>query len=151
MHLHTIFTTKFFLLDKRLYCCQTAKNSFEEIVSTVGGPTEKIRAKQLLERAIVLPDDATAHDTIEGSSESEIFSNVQYSPDKILPIRGKIRERSLVVFTFGDRIQAVTVTANDGFVRAAKQQGINFVVFVHESRALTEQKEQTKAVRMLKE
>lgn len=71
---------------------------------------------------------------------------MQYSPDKILAIRGKIRERSLIVFTFGDRIQAVTVTANDGFVRAAKQQGINFVVFVHESRALTEQKEQTRAV-----
>lgn len=140
-----------FFVGKRLYCCETAKHSFEEIVRTVGGPTEKIRAKELLEKVIVLPDNATALDTIEGTSDSEVFNNVQYSPDKILPIRGKIRERSLIIFTFGDRIQAVTVTANDGFVRAAKQEGINFVVFVHESRALTEQKEQTKAVRTLKQ
>lgn len=117
----------------------------------MGGPTEKIRAKQLIDRLIVLPDTATAHDTIEGSLDNEIFHNVQYSADKILQIQGKIRERSLIVFTFGDRIQAVTVTANDGFVRAAKQQGINFVVFVHESRALTEQKEEKKAVRKVKE
>lgn len=105
-----------------MYCCETAKNSFEEIVKTVGGPGEKIRAKEFLERIIVLPDDATAQDTVEGSSDCEIFNNVQYSPDKILPVGGKIRERSLIIFTFGDRIQAVTVTANDGFVRAAKQQ-----------------------------
>lgn len=134
-----------------MYCCETARNSFEEIVKTVGGPNEKIRAKELLERVIVLPDDATAHDTVEGSTDNGIFCNIQYSPDKILSIGGKIRERSLTVFQFGDRIQAVTVTANDGFVRAAKQQGINFVVFVHESRALTEQKEQTKAIPTIKQ
>lgn len=115
-----------FFLGKRLYCCETAKASFDEIVRTVGGPGEKIRAKELLEQVVVLPDDASAADTVEGSEESEIFSNVQYSPDKILAIRGKIRERSLIIFTFGDRIQAVTVTANDGFVRAAKQQVISF-------------------------
>lgn len=114
------------LLGKRLYCCETAKNSFEEIVRTVGGPGEKIRAKELLEKVIVLPDDATAQDTIEGSSENTIFSNVQYSSDKMLQVGGKIRERSLIIFTFGDRIQAITVTANDGFVRAAKQQ-VGFV------------------------
>lgn len=115
---------------KRLYCCETARNSFEEIVKTVGGPTEKNRAKEFLERIIVLPDDATAQDTVEGSLENDIFSKVQYSPEKILPIRGKIRERSLIIFTFGDRIQAVTVTANDGFVRAAKQQVCTFCCVV---------------------
>lgn len=42
----------------------------------------------------------------------------------MLPIGGKVKERSFIIFTFGDRIQAITVTANDGFVRAAKQQVI---------------------------
>lgn len=70
----------------------------------------------------MLPDNATAADTVEGNTNLEIFNNVQYTPDKELCVGGKIRERSLTIFTFGDRIQAVTVTANDGFVRSAKQQ-----------------------------
>lgn len=76
----------------------------------------------MLSQITVLPDDATADDTAEGATNSEIFSNVQFTPNKMLQLGGKIRERSLIIFTFGDRIQAVTVTANDGFVRAAKQQ-----------------------------
>lgn len=88
----------------------------------MGGPNEKLRAVDLLSRITVLPDNATADDTAEGATDSEIFSNVQFTANKILQLGGKIRERSLIIFTFGDRIQAVTVTANDGFVRAAKQQ-----------------------------
>lgn len=133
--------------DKKLYCCETARASFVEIVQTVGGPNERIRAQEFLKKIIVLPDNATAIDTMETNANAEVFNNVQFTSDKTLTVGGKIRERSLTIFTFGDRIQAVTVTANDGFVRAAKQQGINFVVFVHESRALTEQKE-TKAVKI---
>ncbi|ERL92237.1 hypothetical protein D910_09554 [Dendroctonus ponderosae] len=134
-----------FLKDKRLYCCQTAKESFENIVNTVGGPTEKIRADKFMKNVTVLPDDASFRDTEEGSESNEIFNQVQLISGKNLPIGGKIRQRSLTIFMFGDRIQAITVTSNDGFVRAAKQQNINFVVFVHESRALTEQKELMKA------
>ncbi|XP_060524267.1 UPF0415 protein C7orf25 homolog [Cylas formicarius] len=135
-----------FFEGKTLYCCETAKTSFKNIVNTVGGSNEKIRSKELLERVVVLPDNATYKETLEGSEGSEIFRNVQFTPDKVLKLGGKIRQRSLTIFLFGDRIQAVTVTSNDGFIRAAKQQNINFVVFVHESRALTEQKEHTKAI-----
>ncbi|CAG9859003.1 unnamed protein product [Phyllotreta striolata] len=135
-----------FFHDKILYCCQTAKDNFVNIVETVGGPTEKIRAKELLNRLIVLPDDADYTHTTDGEQFRDIFDKVQYAEEKILEVGGKIKKRSFIVFTFGDRIRAVTVTANDGFVRAAKQQGINFVVFIHESRALTEQKEKIKAI-----
>ncbi|CAG9763034.1 unnamed protein product [Ceutorhynchus assimilis] len=130
-----------FFKGKQLYCCETAKESFENIVNTVGGPTEKNRAEELMKRVIILPDNATFKDTKEGSEGSEIFHQAQFTKGKILDLGGKIRQRSLTVFMFGDQIQAITVTSNDGFVRAAKQQNINFVVFVHESRALTEQKE----------
>ncbi|XP_030753022.1 UPF0415 protein C7orf25 homolog [Sitophilus oryzae] len=133
-----------FFQDKKLYCCQTAKDSFENIVNTVGGPTEKNRAAEFLKRITVLPDDATYTDTIKDNEETT-FKQVQFTSDKTLSVGGKIRQRSLKIFMFGDQIHAVTVTSNDGFVRAAKQQNINFVVFVHESRALTEQKEMTKA------
>ncbi|KAB0801949.1 hypothetical protein PPYR_04135 [Photinus pyralis] len=132
---------------KNLYCCETARNSFINILNTVGGSNEKIRGQELLSKLIVLPDNATASDT-EGTNANLIcFSSVQFSSNKVLNVGGKIRERSLIIFKFGDRIQAVTVTSNDGFVRAAKQQGIYFVVFVHESRALTEQKE-SKAIKL---
>ncbi|XP_064212219.1 UPF0415 protein C7orf25 homolog isoform X2 [Tribolium castaneum] len=123
-----------FFAGKKLYCCETARDSFISIVNTVGGPNERKRADDLLQKITVLPDLATAD------------NNVQLIPEKRLTVGGKIKERSLTIFTFGDRIGAVTVTSNDGFVRAAKQQGINFVVFIHESRALTEQKELTRAI-----
>nr|CAI5819280.1 unnamed protein product [Callosobruchus analis] len=111
-----------------------------------GGPNEKKRAKALIDRLTVLPDDADFSMTSENNNYQELFDKVQYTEKKALEIGGKIKERSLTIFTFGDRIQAVTVTANDGFVRAARQQGIDFVVFIHESRALTEQKEMVKAI-----
>lgn len=39
-----------------------------------------------------------------------------------LVVRGHVRLRSKVIFNFGHRIKALTVSANDGFVRAASQQ-----------------------------
>lgn len=134
-----------FFEGRTLYCCQTAKESFDNIVNTVGGPTEKIRALEFMKRVRVLPDNATFKDTAEDMENSDIFNQVQLTCDKSLTVGGKIRQRSLTIFMFGDRIHAITVTSNDGFVRAARQQNINFVVFVHESRALTEQKEILKA------
>lgn len=109
-----------------MYCCETAKQNFINILNTVGGPNERVRGFQLLDRITVLPDNATASDMVECDNNIDIFNNVQFTPDKALSVGGKIRERSLIIFTFGDRIQAVTVTANDGFVRAAKQQVVIF-------------------------
>lgn len=88
----------------------------------MGGPSEQIRARKFLKNVTVLPDDASFRDTEEGSESNEIFNQVQLISGKNLPIGGKIRQRSLTIFMFGDRIQAITVTSNDGFVRAAKQQ-----------------------------
>lgn len=75
-----------------------------------------------MKRITVLPDNATHLDTVENNEDSDIFNQVQFTADKSLSVGGKIRQRSLKVFMFGDRIKAVTVTSNDGFVRAAKQQ-----------------------------
>lgn len=91
-------------------------------MNTVGGPNEKKRAEEFLAGIVVLPDNATALDTVETNANNEVFDNVQFTSNKTLAIGGKIRERSLIIFTFGDRIQAVTVTSNVGFVQAAKQQ-----------------------------
>lgn len=84
----------------------------------MGGPTEKVRAHEFMKRITVLPDNATTEDT----ENSDIFNQVQLTHDKSLTVGGKIRQRSLTIFMFGDRIHAITVTSNDGFVRAARQQ-----------------------------
>lgn len=115
--------------DKKLYCCKTAYDNFENILTTVGGPNEQIRGKELLGRLTVLPDNATVKDTAQIDDDTEIFSKVQFTRDKKLDVGGKIKERSLVIFKFGDQIQAVTVSANDGFVRAAKQQVYIYFTF----------------------
>ena len=48
-----------------------------------------------------------------------------------------------MIFGTGDFLEAVTVTANTGFVRAAGQKHLELAVYLHPSRALTEQKQKT--------
>ena len=60
---------------------------------------------------------------------------------------GKIKHRSLAIFGTGDHLKLSTITANVGFVRAAKGQGIDLAVIVHKLRALTKGKMDTAAPR----
>jgi hypothetical protein len=76
---------------------------FQSILSTVGGPEEKARAAIFIERIKVVPDQMTER-------------------MKSLSVSGNIKSRSLLIFGTGDTIEAVTVTANSGFVRSAKTQ-----------------------------
>ncbi|XP_062534299.1 UPF0415 protein C7orf25 homolog [Armigeres subalbatus] len=107
-----------------LICCETAVSSFNEILSILGGPSEKARAEELFRRVTIMPDVPL--------------------PDEMASIRvgGKIKPRSLQIFAFGLRHEAITVTSNEGFVRAAKMQGLEVPVYVHDARALTEEKEE---------
>ncbi|XP_077286729.1 UPF0415 protein C7orf25 homolog [Arctopsyche grandis] len=116
---------------KTLICCEAAWDDFSKIVNILGGPNEKLRTDQLRERLTVMPDDQNGPDDIKRAE---------------LKVKGRIRLRSKIVFNFGQRVRALTVSANEGFVRAAKQQGISYAAIIHESRALTEQKEATATV-----
>lgn len=111
---------------KKLVCCQTAWDNFEKIVTTLGGPMEKQRAEELKTMLSILPDD---------------FGGEDDYPRRSLQVRGNVRLRSKTIFNFGHRIKALTVSANEGFVRSAEQQGVAYAAFIHESRALTEGKE----------
>uniref|UniRef100_A0A8D8FR92 UPF0415 protein C7orf25 homolog n=1 Tax=Culex pipiens TaxID=7175 RepID=A0A8D8FR92_CULPI len=116
---------------KDLICCETAVSSFQEILSILGGPKEKTRAEHLFERVQILPD-------------------VPLPPEmQNIRVGGKIKPRSLQIFAFGMQHEAVTVTSNEGFVRAARMQGLEVPVVVHDARALTEEKE--KSARLLEE
>lgn len=114
-----------------MFCCETAKVNFESILSTVGGENERIRAKKFMKNVIVLPDNATVGDTSHYMTSDNIDANnqIQFSSTKVLPLGGKIKERSKIIFRFGDCIHAQTVTANEGFVRSAKQKVCFFVFY----------------------
>ncbi|XP_052826354.1 UPF0415 protein C7orf25 homolog isoform X2 [Octopus bimaculoides] len=111
-----------FLKGKKLCCCETAMRHFWTILDTLGGQSERQRAEELISKVKVVPDRPSqrAHS---------------------LPLTSKLKERSKIIFGTGDSLKAVTMTANSGYVRAAENQGVTFAVFIHASRALTEEKE----------
>ncbi|CAH3013890.1 unnamed protein product [Porites evermanni] len=113
---------KEFLEGKKLFACQSAVRDFDDILRTVGGEKEQQRARALLDQVTVVEDNPSVRSTCLQPSAS-------------------IKERSKIIFGTGDSLKAITATANVGFTRAAASQGVEFSVFLHESRALTESKE----------
>ncbi|XP_056149472.1 UPF0415 protein C7orf25 homolog [Lampris incognitus] len=111
-----------FMKDKELYACHSAVSDFQVILDTLGGPGEKARAEELLARVQVVADNPSER-------------------TQRLTTSSKVNSRSLMIFGTGDSLQAVTMTANSGFVRAAANQGVRYSVFIHQPRALTEGKE----------
>lgn len=75
----------------------------------MGGQNEKIRTEKFLTKLKVLPD----------VTDDEIDELPQFTK---LTINGKIKPRSFQIFAFGVHHKAMTVTSNEGFVRAAKMQ-----------------------------
>lgn len=106
---------------KKLICCHAAYSGIVDIISTLGGPGEKARFQALMDKVQIVPDQLSCQ-----------FTRLRTS--------GKITERSKVVFGTGDYFQVMTLSANSGFVRAARNQGINVAVILHEARALSEGK-----------
>ena len=94
------------MTGKSLFCCASSVKDFKSIVSTLGGPGEVSRANELLAHVTVVPN------------------MVSPRTERQLKLGGKIKQRSLAVFSTGDAYRAVTVSANEGFVRAAKCQVI---------------------------
>ncbi|XP_029032681.1 UPF0415 protein C7orf25 homolog isoform X2 [Osmia bicornis bicornis] len=90
--------------DKELIVCQTAYENFMNIIDVIGGPKETLRAKELLSRVRIV-NDIPAGRIIEK-----------------LNLGGKIKDRSRLVFATGENTKSITVSANEGFVRAARMQ-----------------------------
>lgn len=119
------------ILDKifarnKLICCETALKSFMEIIDLLGGPNEKLRANEFMERC-------------------EIYPDIEY-PEEIISIElsSQIKERSRKIFAFGIHHKSVTVSSNAGFARAAKMQRLFIPMISHSARALTELKQREK-------
>lgn len=90
--------------DKELIVCQTAYENFMNIIDVIGGSKETLRAKELLNRVRIVGDITTGR----------IMER--------LSLGGKIKDRSRLVFATGEYMKAITVSANEGFVRAARMQ-----------------------------
>ena len=118
----TLPSLRAFLDQKDLFVCETALSDFQSILKTVGGPNELRRANELLKGVQVIDD-----------SPSENSLSLMEST--------RIKSRSKIIFGTGETLKAITTTANSSFVRAATNQGVKFCVFIHPSRALSEQKE----------
>ncbi|VDM42905.1 unnamed protein product [Toxocara canis] len=95
---------------KKLIMCRSAYESVQSILSTVAGPEEKKRAKNLFENVQVVDDKLT-----ERAAK--------------LKISDKISPRSKVIFGSGDYYRAVTLSANRHFVSAANHQVLMASIF----------------------
>lgn len=100
---------------KELIVCQTAYENFMNIIDVIGGPKETLRAKELLSRVRIV-NDIPAGRIIEK-----------------LSLGGKIKDRSRLVFATGENMKSITVSANEGFVRAARMQVLVFYITNHSS------------------
>lgn len=89
--------------DKELMVCRTAYNNFMNIIDVIGGPKETQRAQELLKKVRIV-DDVTDGRIME------------------LRLGGKIKDRSRIIFATGESMKSITVSANEGFVRAARMQ-----------------------------
>ncbi|XP_053592845.1 UPF0415 protein C7orf25 homolog [Microplitis demolitor] len=112
---------------KKLIVCKTAYNNFMEIIGIIGGVNETKRTQELIKRVTIV-DDAVDGRVID------------------LSVGGKIKNRSRIVFASGEKYKSITVSANEGFVRAARMQGIECTVILHEPRSLSEIKEKNAKV-----
>lgn len=95
--------------DKELIICRTAYNNFMNIIDVIGGPKETQRAHELLKRVRIV-DDVTTGRIME------------------LRLGGKIKDRSRLIFATGESMKSITVSANEGFVRAARMQVNIFII-----------------------
>lgn len=108
---------------KKLIACETAVNSFEQIIKLLAGPNEKKRAEEFIARL-------------------EIFPDVEHPEDIInLELSSQIKERSRKIFAFGIFHEAITVSSNSGFKRAARMKNLDIPMISHSARALTELKQ----------
>lgn len=89
--------------DKELIVCRTAYDNFMSIIDVIGGPQETQRAHELLKKTRIVDDIPVG---------------------RVMQLRlgGKIKDRSRLVFATGENMKSITVSANEGFVRAARMQ-----------------------------
>lgn len=109
-----------YIKGKELVVTETAVKHFITILEIIGGKNEHKRAYEWLAKIKTIPDDPSERSLKLNSS--------------------KISDEHRIIFGTGDKLKAITTTGNVSFVRSAQQKGVSFSVYIHPSRAFTEQK-----------
>jgi len=101
-----------------LVMAEMAADEFQAIVAVIGGPKEQARARRLLTRVRIVPDNPSAR------------------AQRLKPTRS-LHQADIVILGTGDDLGAVTATSDARAVRAASAQGVDFGVYLHPSAPLT--------------
>jgi len=110
---------------RSIIVCQSAYNMFTKILFQMAGPTELVNAQNLMKLVNIVPD--VVPDEMQG-----------------IKIKGGITYLNLIIFATGYAHSAVTVTANQYFIRAVESERFKPYfgnVFVHQPRSLSERSE----------
>lgn len=97
---------------------RTALDEFLNIARGSAGEIERDRARRFLQKLIIVPDDPSPR-------------ALTLRPTRTLDIN------DIIILGTGDRMGIITVTADAKAVRAARAQGVDFLVYVHSPCPLT--------------
>ncbi|TPP56020.1 hypothetical protein FGIG_05633 [Fasciola gigantica] len=106
--------------------CRTAALSFLRILVTVAGEREWFRGLYLLSQAILVPD-------LVFSDSPSVAAN----KENPRPTHSNRRKTQLIM-DVGNAFGALTITANEAFLRSLRNKGLKHVALLVPARALTE-------------
>ncbi|TPX70582.1 hypothetical protein SpCBS45565_g01671 [Spizellomyces sp. 'palustris'] len=134
-----------------LVTTSTALRKFVDILKVLGGPTEQLRAKNLIIPGELATDvmaelgygsKAAAEDDASDLGVHVIEDNASERFIHLVGARGttgKIHKHHVAVFGTGDRLRATTVTANAWVERTLMDTGLGELsLWIHEPRSLVE-------------
>jgi hypothetical protein len=107
-----------FIGASEMVMAQTAFNEFWNIVRGSAGENEQDRATRFRQKIIIVPDNPSPR-----------FQALQ--PTKNLDIN------DIIILGTGDQLGIITMTADAKAVRAARAQGVDFLVYLHSPYPLT--------------
>merc|ERR1712083_358462 len=102
----------------------------------------KIRLDSIFKDKNLITCESAVKDFLENKLHAIVPDKISERVEK-LDSSDQIKGRSKAIFGTGDAMKILTVTANQGFVRAAQSQGIRLAVIIRESSCLTESKMST--------
>jgi RHS repeat-associated protein len=101
-----------YVQGKQMIITRTAFIEINRIVTTIGGPTERARAITFMTQVKEVEDDP-----------SERALNLRST--------GNLETNDIIIFGTGDRLNVTTMTSDAKAIRAAKEQGVLFNVYLH--------------------
>uniref|UniRef100_A0A183BGE1 DUF1308 domain-containing protein n=1 Tax=Echinostoma caproni TaxID=27848 RepID=A0A183BGE1_9TREM len=110
-----------------LLVCRTSARSFLRILITVAGEREWYRGLYLLSQVVIVPDLVFA-------DSPSALANKKTKPGQTV----KNRQKTQLIMDVGNAFGALTMTANEAFLRSLRNKGLKHAALLGPVRALTE-------------